>query len=148
MLGQAYNWTCSVCSATWVIQSVGIVDPNIDQYAARYEVGARMGYPNCVNEVYGCMSSQCVIDVLAQYGLKAQSKYVTFDEAYAICSQTTGTINPQGMYHFMAIRGVDYSDSPTLWVANSAPGYCGVYEELTRSQFNALGPVEIIYLVP
>jgi hypothetical protein len=52
------------------------------------------------------------------------------------------------MYHFMAIRGVDYSDTGTLWVANSAPGYRGVYEELTRSQFNSLGPVEIIYIVP
>ena len=144
---QAYEWTCSVCSCTWVLQSVGIIDPTIDQYTARYEVGNRMGYPKCVNEVYGCMSTQCVKDVFEAYGLKSDSAYVTFDQAYAIMSATTGTINPQGMYHFMGIRGVN-SDNVTLRVANSAVGYRGVYEEMNRSQFNSLGPVELVYVVP
>jgi hypothetical protein len=145
MLPQLYEWTCSVCSATWVLQSIGIIDPNIDQYAARDEVAQRMGVPNCVNPTYGCMSTQCVKDLFESYGLYSQSAYVTFDQAYAIMSHTTGTINPQGMYHFMAIRGVDGGN---LWVANSAPGYRGVYDALSRSQFNSLGPVELVYIVP
>jgi len=46
---------------------------------------------------------------------------------------------------YMAIRGVQGSD---LWVANSAPGYYGVGDTLSRSQFNALGPVQIIGIRP
>lgn len=145
MLGQAYDWTCSVCSATWVLQSTGIIDPRRDQYDARYEVGSIMGHPNCVNQTYGCMSTQCVKDVLSNYGLNNKNAYVTFDQAYAIAGETTGTINPNGMYHFMAIRGRSGSD---IWVANSARGYKGVYDTLSRTQFNNLGPVEVVYLVP
>jgi hypothetical protein len=143
MPAQAYNWTCSVCSATWVLQATGTAYQESDIYDARYAVGERMGYPSCVNPTYGCMSDQCVIDTLASYGLVVRQAYVTFDEAFAIARVYTGTINPQGMYHFMALRGTSGSD---LAVANSAEGYMGVYSTLSRSQFNALGPVSVIYV--
>jgi hypothetical protein len=142
---QYYEWTCSVCSLAWVLQTTSTAYMDMSATDARYAAGSTMGYPNCVNEVYGCMSSQCMINALAAYGLTGVAKYVTFDEAYAIMAETTGTINPQGMYHFMGIRGVTGS---SLWVANSAQGYRGIGETMDRSQFNSLGPVELIYLVP
>jgi hypothetical protein len=141
---QAYEWTCSVCATTWVLQSTGIIDPTIDQYTARYQVGHQTGYPHCVNEVYGSMEPQCIINEFTRYGLESQQLYCTYDQAWAICSATTGVINPIGMYHYMAIRG---TNPDSIWVANSAPGYCGVYDTLNRSQFNNLGPVNLIYLV-
>lgn len=144
MAAQAYDWTCSICSVTWVLQSTGRAYNGLNVYDARYDVGIRMGYPNCVNPTYGCMSTDCVLDVLESYGLKVENKHVTFDQAYTICAEHTGTINPQGMYHFMAIRGIN---GPNIWVANSAPGYRGVWDILTREQFNALGPVEIVAVV-
>lgn len=145
MAPQLYSWTCSICSTTWVMQALGIIDPNFDQYAARDEVGAIIGYPNCVNETYGCMSADCLIAAFKYFGLEARQAWVTFDQAYAIANNTTGIINPIGMYHFMAIRGTRNGD---IWVANSAPGYDGVWDNLTRSAFNNLGPVQVIYLVP
>lgn len=146
---QVYDWTCSVCSVTWVLQATGTAYVGADTYAAREQVGLAMGYPNCVNETYGCMSSQCVVDALGQWGLRAKVTTSTFDTAYAICSQTTGCINPQGMYHFMGIRGVDGAEPGDIWVANSAsPSYYGVGDSLTRSKYNALGPVTVIYLEP
>ena len=102
-----------------------------------------MGVPSCVNPTYGCMSDTCIIDALASYGLKARQMYVTFDQAYSIARTNTGTINPQGMYHFCALRGVSGSD---LWIANSAEGYLGVYSTLSRAQFNAYGPVSVIMI--
>lgn len=143
MPGQAYSWTCSVCSATWVLQATGTAFQESDIYDARYAVGERMGYPSCVNSTYGCMSDQCVIDTLASYGLVARQAYVTFDQAYALARTNTGTLNPQGMYHFMALRG---TSGNALAVANSAEGYMGVYSTLSRDQFNALGPVSVIYV--
>jgi hypothetical protein len=142
---QSYEWTCSICSITWVLQSTETAYTDLSSYDARYQTGLTMGYPNCVNETYGCMSADCVMQCFAQYGLVAEQTYCTFDEAYAICSSTTGVINPVGMYHFMAIRGVD--EVGNIWVANSAPGYKGIYDGLSRSQFNSLGPTQLIYLV-
>jgi len=145
MPGQAYDWTCSVCSSTWVIQATGTAYTDMDIYDARYAVGERMGYPSCVNPTYGCMSAQCAIDVLESYGLKVRAEFVTFDQAWTVMSNTTGLINLQGMYHFMGCRGVT---SDSLWVANSAQGYRGVYDHLTRSQFNSLGPVQLFAILP
>ena len=143
MPAQAYSWTCSVCSVTWVLQSTATAYQDWDIYEARTAVGERMGYPSCVNPTYGCMSDQCVVDVLASYGLVARRVYCTFDQAYAIARVHTGTINPQAQYHFMGIRGTSGTD---ISVANSAEGYMGVYSTLSREQFNALGPVSVIYV--
>lgn len=141
---QLHDWTCSVCSATWVLQSTSTAYLHDDVYEARRLVGEDMGYPNCVNETYGCMSADCLLALFGRYGLLAHHAWVTFDQAYAIAEQTTGLVNPVGMYHFMALRGV--LDVPALWLANSAIGYRGVGESLNRNQFNSLGPVQVIYL--
>lgn len=137
---QVYNWTCSVASFTWVINATG-TDPSY----TREEALNLIGYPQCVNEVYGLMDINCLISAFANFGLVARQAWVTFDQAYSIMAQTTGVINPVGMYHFMAIRGVNNGD---LWVANSAPGYKSVWDVLDRNLFNSLGPVQILYLVP
>lgn len=141
MAPQQLEWTCSICSYTWVINSTG-VDPNL----TREQATSIIGYPNCVNETYGLMSADCMINAFAHYGLHAIQKWVTFDEAYSICRNRTGVINPVGMYHFMAIRGVDGVDIGDIWIANSAPGYKGIYDSISRNSFNQLGPTQIIYL--
>ena len=143
MPSQAYSWTCSVCSTTWVLQSTDTAYQDSDIYDARYAVGTEMGYPSCVNETYGLMSQQCIVDELARHGLVARQAWCTFDEAYAIARTMTGTINPTGQYHVMALRGTSGSD---IWVSNSAQGYMGVYDTLSREQFNALGPVSVVYV--
>jgi hypothetical protein len=141
MAPQQLSWTCSVASFTWVINATK-TDPSLTRDQA-LEI---IGYPECVNETYGCMSAQCLIDAYKHFGLEAKQAWVTYDQAYSICANTTGQINPIGMYHFMAIRGTDGYEPGTLWVANSAPGYKGVYDTLDRAQFNSLGPVQVIYL--
>lgn len=135
---QLYEWTCSVCSYTWVINSSN-TDPDLDRETA----GEIIGYPGCVNETYGLMSAQCMIDAFAHYGLKAKHGYYTFGEAYSICTAHTGVINPIGMYHFMAIRGVQGGN---IWVANSAPGYCGIWDHLGEYDYETLGPVQLIWI--
>jgi hypothetical protein len=102
-----------------------------------------IGYPDCVNETYGLMRADCLIDAYASQGIIARQKWVTYQEAWAICHEYTGVINPMGMYHFMAIRGVE---SQSIWVANSAKGYRGVYENIDYDTFIAYGPVQVIYL--
>lgn len=139
---QVYSWTCSVRSFQWVINSLNAACGQVPSITVE-EAGNIIGYPNCVNETYGLMSAQCMVDAFATFGLLALQAWVTYDQAYVVMSEHTGVINPIGMYHFMACRGITNGD---LYVANSAMGYCGVWDELTRAQFNALGPVQVIYL--
>jgi hypothetical protein len=141
MAPQVYDWTCSVCSFTWVLNAMGVP-------MDREEAAQIIGYPNCVNETYGLMSADCLITAFANQGFTARQAWVTYDQAYAVMSGTTGCINPVGMYHFMGCRGTDGAEAGSLWVANSAPGYRGVYDNLDRNTFNAFGPVQLIYLVP
>ena len=137
---QVYNWTCSICSWTWVIQSTGT-----DTDITRSEATDIIGYPECVNEVYGLMSIDCLESAFTFMGLQSTHNFLTFDQAFAIARIYTGVINPVGMYHFMAIRGIQ---EDTIWVANSARGYRGVYDNLSRSQFNSLGPVQLLWITP
>lgn len=141
MAPQQRSWTCSICAYTWVINATG-TDPNL----GREEATNIIGYPECVNETYGLMSADCMRTAFDYYALNSKQAWVTFDEAYALMGQTTGVINPIGMYHFMGMRGVD-PNTGSLWVANSARGYRGIYDTMNRSQFNSLGPVQVIYLV-
>jgi hypothetical protein len=136
MAPQAYNWTCSVCSVTWTLNALGLA-------VSREEVGLVIGYPDCVNETYGCMSSHCLITAYKEYGYYAKQAWVTYDQAWALAGHYTGVINPMGMYHFMGVRG---QDNANIWVANSAQSYHGVYDILDRERFNALGPVQVIYI--
>ena len=128
-----------MASFQWVIgaTSTSAVD--------RYACGEIIGYPACVNETYGCMSADCLIRAYRDFGLNAHQKWVTFDEAYAIARETTGQLNGVGWYHYVAIRGVH---GPDIWIANSAEGYRGIYSTLSRSQFNSLGPFQVVYLDP
>jgi len=140
MPAQVYNWTCSICSFVWVIQSTGI-----DTSLTRKEAETLIGNPECVNPTYGLMSIQCLVDAFASLGVATQNAYCTFQQAYSICRYSTGVINLIGMYHFMAIRGVRGAN---LWVANSALGYRGVYEELSESAYNDLGPTQLLWIPP
>jgi hypothetical protein len=126
-----------------VLQATGTAYVGVDPYTAREQAGQVLGYPQCVNETYGCMSAQCLIDTYASFGLEAYQAWVTFDQAYAIASTSTGQLNGTGWYHFVGIRGVSGGE---LAIANSAEGYRGVYSTLDRAQFNALGPFQAIYL--
>ena len=108
----------------------------------RVRAGGLIGVPGCVNPTYGLLDINCIVTAFEDVGIKAFAEWVTFDQAFAICRTYTGVINPIGMYHFMGIRG---TDGDRIWVANSAQGYRGIYDILSRESFNALGPVQIVY---
>jgi len=136
MAPQQQNWTCSICSFDWVCGAIGIP---MDRERATDIIG----YPNCVNPTYGLMSADCMVNAFGEVGFVAKQAWVTFEQAYSLCQHYTGVINPVGMYHFMGIRGVE---GGTIWVANSAQGYRGIWDNIDAGQFNSLGPVQVIYL--
>jgi hypothetical protein len=71
--------------------------------------------------------------VFESYGVEAKQEWIDWSRALELCSTTTGVLNSTAWYHFVAIRGV--TDDGQLWIANSAPGYDGIFDTISESQF-------------
>lgn len=137
---QRVNWTCSACALAWVLRATGL-DPD----ATEDQCVSQIGYPDNINATYGLMdgSGAELQRVLADYEQDSAQDWLTFGEVYAGAGQTTGMMSGGGWYHWVAIRG--QSDG-NLWIANSAPGYRGVGDILTKDDFQRLGPFSVVWL--
>jgi len=135
---QTANWTCSACSLAWVLRATAQ-----DTNASEWDMVAAIGTPENINPTYGLMdgSGSQLRRVLGNYGLDSTQAWLNFDQVYAISEQFTGMMSGGSWYHWVAIRGVTGNQ---IWIANSARGYMGVYDTLTREQFNSLGPFSVV----
>lgn len=138
---QVASWSCSACALAWIERST-----NANSNATEATGVAEIGYPENINETYGLMDgsgSQLARVLDSNYGLQSGHGYFTFDTVWAIAGVTTGMMSGGAWYHWVAIRGQAGSN---IWIANSAPGYKGIYDTLSREQFNLLGPFSVVYL--
>jgi hypothetical protein len=140
MQPQLTDWTCSACSLDWTLRATAL-DPN----STRPKTIAYIGYPDQINPTYGLMdgSGSALQGVLNQYGQASLHDWLDFDAVYALAQQTTGMMSGMAWYHWVALRGVQGSN---LWIANSAPGYKGVWDTLSREDFARLGPFSVVWL--
>lgn len=139
---QTASWTCSACSLAWVERATR-VNPNADEWSAVEEIGT----PENINPTYGLMDgsgAQLRRVLIDSYGVPSSQGWLSFDSAYATYSYTAGMMSGGNWYHWVGVRGVDGNGN--LWIANSAPGYKGIYDTLTRDQFNSLGPFSCVWL--
>lgn len=138
---QSVNWTCSACSLAWLVRALGLGD--LDEWGAVEAIGN----PQNINSTYGLMdgSGAQLSRVLADYGQNSEQSWLTFDSAYAIYSTTPGMMSGGAWYHWVGVRGVSGSN---LWVANSASGYKGVYDLVSRDDFARLGPFSCVWAAP
>jgi len=138
---QAASWTCSACSLAWIERATQ-VNPGANEWSAVDEIGS----PQNINSTYGLMDgsgAQLQRVLRDSYGLPSSQAWLNFDSAYATYGQTAGMMSGGSWYHWVAVRGITGSQ---LWIANSAPGYKGVYDTLSRDQFNSLGPFSCVWL--
>ncbi|HYW86164.1 MAG TPA: hypothetical protein VFB50_00230 [Chloroflexota bacterium] len=145
MPGQIENWSCSACSLEWVKRSVGLASSG-DIYADRQTTVYEIGYPSNINPQYGLMNADgsALMDVLDRYGQASQQAWLSFDDCYRVASMTTGMISGAAWYHWTALRGVQ---GDTIWIANSAPGYKSVWNNLGRADWDRLGGFSCVWLV-
>jgi hypothetical protein len=147
MPGQLYDWTCSACSTEFIERAVGFARGE-DVYANREAVVYAVGYPDNINATYGLMDgsgAELQRVLLEQTGVDSEQGYLGFDEVYSLGEGgTPALMSGAAWYHWVALRGVQ---NDQLWIANSAPGYKGVYDHLSRQQFSALGPFSVVWLV-
>jgi len=147
MPGQLYDWTCSACSLEWTKRAVNLIVPPTDIYASRETTVYEIGYPNNINATVGLMdgSGAQLARVLHDYGQDSLQGYgLTFDEVYDLAQDgTPAMMSGAAWYHWVAVRGVQGS---LLWIANSAPGYKGVADYLSREDYNRLGGFSVVWL--
>lgn len=143
--GQLYDWTCSVASLEWIKRALSLVVTD-DIYGSREATAYEIGYPENVNPQYGLMDSSgyALQDVLANYGQGSDQSWLDFDTAYAVYAKTPGMMSGAAWYHWVGVRGVQ---DGAIWVANSAPGYKGIYDHVNRADFARLGGFSCVWLV-
>lgn len=119
-----------------------------DVYANREAVGLAIGYPNNINGTVGLVDgsgAQLQRVLKDQTGRDSEQAFgLDFDAVYAIASSSPGLMSGASWYHWVALRGVQ---SGCLWIANSAPGYKGVFDVLTPAQYAQLGGFSVVWLV-
>lgn len=142
---QLYDWTCSACSLDWVLRSTSLGHLDTDIYSARERTVYEIGYPGNINSQYGLMDSSgsALQDVLAAYGQGSEQGWLDFDTVYGLAQQTPGLMSGAAWYHWVGIRGTQGSN---LWIANSAPGYKGIWDTLSRYDFERLGGFSVVWL--
>jgi hypothetical protein len=112
----------------------------------RYTTTMQIGYTEEINPTYGLMdgSGAELQRVLGEYGQDSAQGWLDYDSVYALARETPGMLSGANWYHWVALRGVQGTN---LWVANSAQGYKGIYDILSRSDFERLGGFSVVWLV-
>lgn len=113
--------------------------------ATEWSMVDEIGTPQNINSTYGLMdgSGSQLRRVAQNYGLNSAQGWLTFDQVYSIADNYIAMMSGGNWYHWVGVRG--RSDS-NLWIANSAPGYKGVWDILTRESFNSLGPFSVVWI--
>jgi len=144
---QQHDWDCSEESAHWMLCAYGRDPSESWMEASLIETGT-------VTPAYGLMDASgfgmaaWLNDQYGDFGyLASNDNPVSFDElaSEAGSLQHPLMIGGRAFYHWVGLRGYDPGQD-ILVLANPAPGYRGVYQELTRSQFAALGSFSLVRL--
>lgn len=142
---QDWDWDCSQESAQYCLRSWGR-DPDDDW------MEASLIQSGTVTPEYGLMdaSGAGMADWFnAEYGefgyLASNEPSVSFDDVAQEAAEGKHPlmIGGRAWYHWVGCRGFD---GDVLLIANSAEGYMGITDWLSRGQFEALGPFSMVRL--
>lgn len=135
---QHEDWTCAACSLAWLNRALGI-DHATDEYAAANYIGV----PDHINSQYGLMdgSGRRLVDCLREQGAPAFNVWPSWSQAYELAMIAPLLIGGVGWNHWVGVR---VADGDKLLLANSAPGWCGIDQELVESDWLALGPFAVV----
>lgn len=135
---QVEAWTCSACSLAWLNRAL-----HIDHATDEYSAVEYIGNPANINSTYGLMdgSGERLVQCLREQGAPAFNGWFDFDTAYALAQDWPLLIGGVNWYHWVGVR---YSHSGLLHLANSAPGWTDIYDELGAGEWESLGPFAVV----
>ncbi len=135
---QTGSWQCSAASTAWLLRSLG--DPHSQE-----DVVALLG-PGHISPELGLHfgDGRALVALLERSGLLAANAFVSFEDVLARAGQRPLAMGGAGFYHWVGVRG---RDGDTLLLANPGPGWRGIHQTLTRSEFEALGPFAAVWVL-
>jgi hypothetical protein len=135
---QALDWSCSACSLAWLNRAMGIQVAQDELSAIDY-----IGTTHNINSIYGLMdgSGGRLVECLREQGGAAVNGWWSFDQVLQLAPHMGLLAGGVGWYHWIGIRG---EAGGRLAIANSAPGWMGIYDELTADDWIELGPFAVV----
>ena len=120
---QTASWTCSACSLAWINRAL-----SIDFATTEWEAVEYIGSPENINSTYGLMdgSGAVLAARLREQGAPAFCAWLEWGAAW---------------YHGTGVRN---AREDTMYLANSAPGWMGIDQELSDTDWWTLGPFAVV----
>jgi hypothetical protein len=138
MRGQRWDWDCSAASTAWMGRALGWGWSEGD---VAYEfVRAGIATPQL-----GCLdgTGAGIVRWLADQPFPAQNARGSWSIIEARTQTCPLIMGSTRWYHWVGVRGMD--DTGTLQLANSAPGWAGIWQTMSHEQFDMFGDFYIVY---
>lgn len=142
---QQHDWDCSQESILWCLVAWGRNPDESWMEASMRAAGAVTPADGCT-DASGAGLAAWVNQEYSEFGYWAENDdYVTFDDLMqeARTHQHPLAIGGRGWYHWSGLRGYDEL-LDCLMLANPANGYRGVYQTMSRQQFDEKGPFSMV----
>jgi hypothetical protein len=141
---QVDDWSCSVHTTTWMLQSTRH-DVSWGQMASHMQKTGRVSQAVGLTDASGAGLAQTLRDFAEEAPNIGHSPLVSFDDVAARAGRMAVGIGGRGWNHWSAVRGYD-DKRDVILLANSAPNWKGVGQELDRGEFARLGGFSMVWL--
>ena len=142
---QENDWDCSVESIEWTLYAWGRTPD--DDWLEQSMIASGVANPQVgCTDASGAGLAQWVNTEYGEFGYVASNQDpVSFDD---VAQETASQKHPlamggRGWYHWSGVRGYDPA-TDLLQLANPAPGWYGVGQTMSRTQFDQLGPFSLV----
>jgi len=137
---QQSDWTCSACSLAWGLRALSLWNDCTEADAVD-----AIGTPDNINSAVGLVdgSGNALATVVRRYGVSATTCWPDWDTLCAMTAKHALLIGGLGWYHWVGVRSAELG---TLYIANSAPGWMGVFGELYPDDCARLGPFAAVVI--
>lgn len=127
---QTGDWQCSAASSAWVLRSVGISWSQDDV--------VRWLGPRNITEATGLQegSGRKLAELFRERGLTADFGSISWERAIEMAGKQPFCMGGGAWNHWTAVRG---TDGQRLLLANPAPNWRGVGQEMDREEWNTWG---------
>jgi len=144
---QNADWDCSQESLEWCLWSYSRT-PDDSWMEASLQAGGYVTPAVGCTDASGAGLARWLNEEYSEYGYLASNQTnVSFDQVKDEAGQHVHpiAIGGAGWYHWSAVASYDVM-LDRLELRNSANGYMGVYQTMSRAQFAALGPFNLVRL--
>lgn len=135
---QTSNWTCSAASAAWLFGAIGYPVPT--EYVVA-ELGADINPDVGLTQGDGTG----LVALFERHNLVAKKAWLGFDAVCELARTVPVLIGGSRWNHWSGVRGV--TPDGALGLANPAPEWQGVGQEMTRAEFDRWGGFAAVWVV-